>query len=52
MSDVKYCYKCHVKKGKNVRMIFYPGRSVLGTYVCPECGYTVDRKFYSDDKYA
>lgn len=52
MSETKYCYKCHCQKNKDVKMIYYPGRSYLGTYVCPECGYTVDKKSYSDDKYA
>ena len=48
----KYCWRCHISKNKDVKLNFYPGRSVLGTYECPECGCVVDRKSYNDDKYA
>ncbi len=49
----KYCYACHCNDGKDVKMDFNPGASMYGTYVCPECGHTVDKKTSSDssDKY-
>lgn len=54
MAETRYCYVCHIKKGKDVRMIYDSGRSIYGTYVCPECGYAVDKKTSGDtgEKYA
>lgn len=54
MAETKYCYKCHCTEGKEVVMIYYPGKSMYGTYQCPNCNYTVDKKTSGDngEKYA
>lgn len=44
MAEIRYCYACHRNKKKDVKMEFYPGRSMYGTYECPECRRVVDKK--------
>ena len=53
MAETRYCYACHCTKNKDVKMDFNPGQSIYGTYKCPECGHTVDKKTSGDtgDKY-
>ena len=48
MAEVRYCYACHCNKDKDVKMIFYPGKSFYGTYECPECPHKVDKKVSGD----
>ena len=48
MAETKYCYACYCNKKEDVRMDFYAGRSMYGTYECPVCGHTVDKKQSSD----
>lgn len=48
MAETRYCYACHCKDDKDVEMDFYPERSMYGTYVCPECSHTVDKKTSGD----
>lgn len=48
MSEIRFCYVCHCKNGIDVKMIFYPGKSVYGTYECPECNHVVDKKTSGD----
>lgn len=44
MAETRYCYACYNKEKKDVKMTFYPGMSPFGTYKCPKCGHTVDKK--------
>lgn len=48
MAEVRYCYACKCNKGKDVKMDFYPGKSMYGTYECPECSHKVDKKQSGD----
>lgn len=48
MVETRYCYACHCNEGKDVKMDYYAGRSVYGTYKCPECGHEVDKKTSGD----
>lgn len=44
MAEERYCYACHCKGNGDVKMIFYPLKSVYGTYECPKCPHKVDKK--------
>lgn len=44
MTETRYCYACRCSKNKDVPMVFYPGKSMYGTYKCPECGHECDKK--------
>ena len=48
MAETRYCYSCNLSKKKDVKMNFFPGRSMYGTYVCPECSRVVDKKTSKD----
>ena len=48
MAETRYCYACHCERNKDVEMIFYPGKSIYGTYECPECPHVVDKKVPGD----
>ncbi len=48
MAETRYCYACHVSKNKDVEMEFLPGKSIYGTYKCPECPHEVDKKTSGD----
>ena len=48
MAETRYCYACYCDKKKDVKMDFNPGKSMYGTYICPECGHQVDKKESGD----
>lgn len=48
MAETRYCYACHLSKGKDVKTDFNPNRGPYGNYTCPECGHSVDKKVSGD----
>ena len=48
MAETRYCYVCHCKRNEDVKMEFYPKKSIFGTYECPKCPHVVDKKVSGD----
>ena len=48
MAETRYCYVCHVKENKDVKMVFRAGRGPYGAYECPNCGHYVEKKTSGD----
>lgn len=44
--ETRYCYACHCNGRGDVKMVFYPNKSIYGAYECPnsKCGHKVDKK--------